>query len=191
MGKWNGYDAEQARDIVEAVAGGGTLSLLLKPGNKMGWVTVQTFRRWRIEHPELQRAYVAAREISAESFEEEALDDVRDLRRDPGTPVDVAASRALHDQLRWSAARRNPEQYGDKSQVKVQVPVQINTVLNLGEGNVPSIPSDEIYTIETKGTVVKEVANDLLPVKKLSSWDPKAPRKRVLTPRVTLEKRKP
>src|SRR5712692_10506370 len=72
------YDPSMALEIVEKVANGELLKDICAPDSHYCHIT--TFRKWRIAHPELERAYSAARQISAEALEEEALSGARGIR---------------------------------------------------------------------------------------------------------------
>lgn len=140
------YNPEVALAICERIAEGQTLSAICAPGS--GMPARQTFHRWVVQFPELSRAYSAARELSAHSLEEEALDTARELRekksRQKLTGVEVQAMKTAMDQLRWSAGRRNPRVYSERAAVQLTVPIQINTSLDLGGG--PSM--DNVYDIK-------------------------------------------
>lgn len=121
--------------ICERIAEGETLSAICSKGS--GMPSRQTFHRWVVRYPELSRAYAAARELSAHSLEEEALDMARELKdpqkgRKKLTPSEVRAFDIAMNQLRWSAARRNPRVYSERGAINVTVPIQINTSLDLG-----------------------------------------------------------
>lgn len=133
------YNPETALAICERIAEGETLSAICKPGS--GLPSRQTFHRWVVQFPELSRAYSAARELSAHSLEEEALDTARVLKTQKGR-LGAAGIRALDvamNQLRWSAARRNPRVYSERAATTVTVPIQINTSLGLGGGTVDNV----------------------------------------------------
>ena len=127
------YCAPMALRMCELIALGRTLNEITEKGNEWGFVAKSTFIRWAFLHPELDKAYKAARELSAETFEEDALDLGRRLVKDPGGPAKVAAYRTLIEQLRWSASRRDPTKYGERTAVSIRVPVQINTNVDLGQ----------------------------------------------------------
>lgn len=115
---------------MEGIASGKTLTALLKED---GMPPRTTFYRWLTIYPELNKTYEAARELSAQSFEEEALDMARTLKGPnefSGTKVkmyEVAMA-----QLRWSAARRDPKRYGQRQEASLIVPIQINTTMDIG-----------------------------------------------------------
>lgn len=129
------YNPELALGIVERIAEGETLSAICVKGS--GMPSRQTFHRWVVRYPELSRAYSAARELSAHSLEEEALDTARQLKgpdRKKLTPTEVRALDVAMNQLRWSASRRNPKVYSERGAISITVPIQINTSMDLGAG---------------------------------------------------------
>ena len=130
------YSPEIAFTICERVAEGETLKAICKPTD--GLVSRQTFHRWVVLYPEASRAYSAARELSAHSLEEEALDLARDVMVGEKTSQKVRAFDVAMNQLRWSASRRNPRVYSERGAVQITVPVQINTSLDMGQGNAGS-----------------------------------------------------
>ncbi len=194
--------------ILEKVAEGQTLNQICTLANAMP--TRATFRRWCMLNPDLGKAYREATLISATALEEEAIDIARQIRANSGTGTEVRAAEVAMNQFRWSATRRDPAKYGERQQASIIVPIQINTNLNLGqdgdkpveESNIYDIkaqvmlPVDEAYdraegpppnTVpEAPGEIVvpEKGANSIKLVPKSQRWDPKAPRKRVLTPRV-------
>jgi len=128
------YDAEMVLKICDRIQGGELLNVICSPTS--GNVTTQTFWRWTVIFPECARAYAAAREISAYAMEEEALQIGRGVWGEPGSAQRVRAADIYMNQLRWSASRRNPRIYSEKTAVKVVVPIQINTGLDLlGDGS--------------------------------------------------------
>jgi hypothetical protein len=85
--------------------------------------------------PTLQQVFAAARTISGYALEDEALALARAQYQTPGTKEKLTAARLLVDQLRWSAAKRNPQVFSERAEVKVTVPISIKTTLDLaGDG---------------------------------------------------------
>lgn len=124
-----------------------------------GLISYDTFMRWVMISQEAARTYMAAREISAYALEDEALGMIRALRDEPGDSNRVRAFDVGINQMRWSAARRNPRVFSEKAAVKITVPIQINTGLNLD----PKQPAGEVtsgdtsvYTLEAKVETVQE-----------------------------------
>lgn len=88
--------------------------------------------------PDLSKAYTEARRASAHSFEDKALGLAEDLvAANEFTGTQVQAHKAAMEQFRWSATRRNPAEYAEAGANKVSlvVPIQINSSLNLAEGD--------------------------------------------------------
>lgn len=150
------YNAAMALEMCEHIAEGETLREICAPGR--GFVSYWTFRRWVITQPELARAYQEARTLSAISFEEESIDLSREIRADPGTAQRVRAYDVAMNHLRWVAARRNPQLFSEKVAIKLTVPIQINTNLDLGGSLMDQTigrDGDSTYTLEA--TVHEEV----------------------------------
>ena len=124
------YNPMMAVEMCERIADGATLRDLCTPGN--GFVTYYTFRRWCLTQPELALAYREARTLSAINFEEESIDMAREIRKEPGSAQRVRAYDVAMNHLRWVAARRNPQLFSEKAAIKLTVPIQINTNLDLG-----------------------------------------------------------
>lgn len=154
------YNPHVAMRIVERIAEGELLKDICAEGQ--GMPHRGTFHRWVVNNAELARAYGAARELSAQAMEEEAIDMARAIRKNPGTSVNVRAYEVAMNQLRWSAQRRDPSKYGDKAQVSVRVPVQINTQLNLGTdvGGGSTLDHPNIYQITASVNVPVQAAVD-------------------------------
>lgn len=142
------YDPEIALEIVEQIAQGHTIREICKPGTKFPHPV--TFKRWVINNPDLARAYKAARLLSAEAFEEEALDLAREIRLKQQDGTQVRAYEVAMAQLRWSAERRDPEQYANRGQVNVRVPIQITTTLDMGSVVSSEVDGKSIYKISAK-----------------------------------------
>lgn len=147
------YEPELALKICEQVAEGRTLKDIC---NDAKMPHRSTFNRWVVNYPELSRAYGAAREVSAYSLEEEALELGREIRKEPGTSQKVRAFDVLMNQLRWSASRRNPQVFSEKGSVQVTVPIQINTALDLGEEVQAAVSPDHPNIYELTAEVETE-----------------------------------
>lgn len=156
------YQAEVAMALIERIAQGDTMQEALDAlkaareeagGDGPTIPTRVTIYRWLTLYPAMKRAYDAAKELSAVSLEEKALDLARKLSGPHNyTAVQVSAFRAAMEQFRWSAERRDPTHYGTKQQVAVTVPVQINTTLDLGNapthGGRSGPDFSDVYTVE-------------------------------------------
>lgn len=144
------YEAGVAVRILEGIANGETVTdLCAQPGMP----TRNTVHRWVNTHPEFHRAFMAARELSAMAFEEQALGLAKKLY----SPNDfngtvVRAYEVAMGQLRWSAARRDPARYGQQNNQVIVVPIQINTTLDMGEGAASRNTAEhpDIYQIEAR-----------------------------------------
>lgn len=189
-------------DVLEQVAEG---KLLRDIEMIPGMPRKRTIMQWVITFPEARQAYRAARELSAESFEEEAIGMGRSISKESSPAgAKVRAFEVAMNQLRWSAARRDPAKYGDQRQQTIVVPVQINTSLPMGGGTIGAGTEEHpnIYKLEAKVDVPIEGNFTELPpqeekglvktsaekAKKNKGWP--GPHKRVLTPRVPKEVQK-
>lgn len=128
------YDPTLALDIVERIADGELLKDICSPSASRPTIAKSTFLRWVSTVPELAKAYAAAQQISALSFEENAIAKATAVSNEPGSAVNVAAANLYVSQMRWSAARRNPTKYSDKGNTQIVVPVNITTTLDMGKG---------------------------------------------------------
>lgn len=159
------YDADRALEVCELIAQGYTLKSITEQRDEEGkhlYVSYSTFQRWVISHPELRKAYLAARELSAFAFEDEALRMAKSLsNQEIRDSAMVRAFDVAMNQLRWSASKRNPREYGEKSSHSITVPIQINTSLDLGQGGVPKNVDENVYNI--KGLVKVPVPELLEP----------------------------
>jgi len=129
---------DQATRVLEAIAAGDTLKDI---SQRPGFPTRDTFYKWMMLYPDLKTAYDAARELSALSLEEEALDMARVLKApNDFTGTKVRAYEVAMAQFRWSAERRDPSRYAGGQKTSVMVPIQINTTLDLGQqgGSAPA-----------------------------------------------------
>ncbi len=141
------YSPELALSICEHVAEG--LSLV-KVCELPDMPTRQTVYKWLSVYPKFFDAYERAREISAQSLEDEAIDMARALTmQNDFTGTKVQAYNIAMQQLRWSAAHRDRNRYGERPANTVVVPVQINTTLNLGQNGEPAKDNEKsIYTVD-------------------------------------------
>lgn len=126
------YDPLLALKIVERVAHGETLTKICD--TSQGMPSYFTFHKWVLREPDLAKAYGAARVLSAQVFEDTALDKAREVADEPTSAPKVRAFEVLINQLRWSAEKRDPQQYSPKAAVNVRVPIQIITSLGLDKG---------------------------------------------------------
>lgn len=141
------YDPALAVAICERIAEGETLS---KVCAGEGMPDRKTFRRWMVREPELRKAYEAARELQSHSLFDEALDLVRKLKDETLENAKVTALRVALEQLRWSAGKLNPAQYGEKSSPNGAMTVIVNTTLNLGASDrqLGPAPGENLYTLK-------------------------------------------
>jgi len=145
------YTPEVALKICELVAAGETI---LDIGERDDMPSRQTIHRWLSVYPKFFDAMERAKEVSAWSFEEEALGMARKLKdANDFTGTKVQAYNIAMQQLRWSASRRDKARYGQQATAgDTIVPIQINTTLNLGQEGQPA-PSDiaqSVYTVEVE-----------------------------------------
>lgn len=141
------YSPELALGICERIMNGETLTEICK---ERGLPSRETFRRWCMLYDSLKRAYDAARELSAQSLEEEALDMARTLKGpNTFTSQRIRAYQVAMEQLRWSASRRDPARYGNQNTPTLTVPIQINTNLDLG-GEAQIADGQHIFKIEAQ-----------------------------------------
>jgi hypothetical protein len=146
------YDPVIALRICELIADGKTLTDVVKTE---GMPSRATIYRWLAAFPQFGEAFERAREVSAQSFEDEALELARILTTEGSTfnGTKVRAFEVAMAQLRWSAARRDPKRYGATQQGNTAIAVQINTSLNLGQDgpldiSASTAPVTNVYTFE-------------------------------------------
>ena len=149
------YSPELALKICEKVAEGETLSVICKG---IGMPHRTSFWRWVMLYKDVSVAYQAARELSAQSLEDEALGMARELAgKNSFNTVKVRAMDIAMQQIRWSATRRDPSKFGQKAEKTITVPIQIITSLDLGGDN---RDTQGIYTITA--TVTPPTGTDQL-----------------------------
>lgn len=143
------YSAEVALKICELTAEGVTLADIAARDDMPSRATLY---RWLSAYPKFFDAYERAKEISAQSLEEEALTMARHLKdANDFTGTKVQAYNYAMQQLRWSAARRDKVRYGQAiAPTNLSIPIQINTTLNLGQDGQPSATDNQssVYTVE-------------------------------------------
>ena len=142
------YSFEVAEALLIAVAEGKTLTEIAKQPDMPSRKTIY---KWLTQYPKFFDAYERAKEVSAQSLEDEALTIARNLQgSNDYSGVKVTALNYAMQQLRWSAARRDPARYGQKAEAVTTIPIQINTSLNLGqEGQPPASDNHQsVYHVE-------------------------------------------
>lgn len=150
------YTPETALTICEELAGGKTVTEICE---MPGMPSRNTVYKWLSVYPKFYDAFERAKEISAQSLEEEALTLARNLTGpNDFTGVKVSAYNVAMTQLRWSAARRDPNRYGQKMNSTSVVPIQITTTLNLGQDGKPA--SDAVSSVYTVTVGVPPAANE-------------------------------
>lgn len=177
------YNEELALAICERLSFGETLKHICE---SEGMPSRSTVHRWVINYPKFGDAYNAARELSAYALEDEAMEAARLIRsQHESNSAKVRAYDIAIQQFRWSAARRNPRVFSERSAVLVTVPIQINTSLNLDSGapvdQSASSDPNAIYTIEA--TVNKEINPDVEPEDKNPFVSPKTSGTKAKPPR--------
>lgn len=88
--------------------------LTVKEAATKAGTTRKSLWLWAATDAALGDLYARARSISADAYDDEALEVAR-----TSTPETVAADRLRVDQLKWAAAKRRPKEYGDRQQVEV------------------------------------------------------------------------
>lgn len=137
------YDPLIALEVVERVSNGDLLQNITK---KPFPITKGTFLQWVSSVPELQKAYLTAKKLSAMSFEEKAIHAAEQLIVKGAGKDLIAATNTLISQYRWTATRRDPTTYSDKGNTNIVVPVNINTTLDMGNGD--KVEDNSIYTLK-------------------------------------------
>lgn len=157
------YEPAKAIKICERIAEGETLSAICEDE---GMPQRSTFRRWMVRQPELRKAYEAARELQSHSLFDEALDLVRRLKTGELENAQVNAYRVALEQLRWSAAKLNPAQYGEKQNPSGVLNVQIITSLDLGKGQqLGPAPGENLYNLKvTSPALIDASASSEMPI---------------------------
>lgn len=128
------YDPQIALDIVERIAEGELLIEITAAQARPLTVSRSTFLQWVETVPDLRHAYAVAIKLSAHAMEEKALIAAKLSADKPGSATQVSAVSLYVNQLRWSATRRDPQNFSDKGNTQVVVPVNIRTTLDLGTG---------------------------------------------------------
>ena len=83
---------------------------------------------WLNIHPDFKRRYQMARRDRADHFHDKALD----IALNVGHKDDVPAAKLAVDTLKWAAEKANPEQYGQKTEVKQTSAQSVTITLHTG-----------------------------------------------------------
>ena len=186
-------DPEAVFSFCEQVAFGRDLSDI---ANDPGMPTVAQFLSLVMREPQVGMLYDKARAMSAYAQEDEALTRLKNSLADTKmTQVDVRKLEAYVGQLRWSASKRNPQVFSERSNVNVTVPIQINTSLPMGGDNLAGGTTEHPNIYELKADVVREVAEPTVEEALVEQAEERkarrkaGPQKRVLIPRDSPEYR--
>lgn len=164
--KFTAYVPEVAWRVCEMIAEGKTFDEIFSEENR-GTVCAQTtFFRWVLNYGECRRAYLMALEISSYVLEDLAMQEAKKIASAPGSAQRVSAFRAYIEQLKWSASKRNPKAFSDKAPVNVTVPIQINTGLDMGDGQGKEAPKvqggENVYAIKATVEDIEEIDQESL-----------------------------
>lgn len=151
------YRPEIAARILIRVSNGTTARVACA----MEGIQPVTFRMWCMAMPALQKAWMNARVEKASSLFEEVLALSRALQEGNPSTNKVAALRVATDNLRWAAAKLDP-QFSERPASQI-VAIQINSGLDLGARGVagrpaPAGPQGFTYAIEATITDVPDEA---------------------------------
>ena len=150
------YDAEVMGRICVRIAGGETLTAICKEKDQP---TTWTFRNWVLKDERIREMYTQARELKAHSLFDEALDMAREIKESPGSSQRVRAYDILITHLRWAAGKLNARDYSERSSTKFIVPIQINTTIDLGGGEVDP---DKVYDLTAEVVIDPDEAESQL-----------------------------
>lgn len=140
------YTTEIAEAICVKIASGETLEEISR---ETGFPARGTVYRWLARYPKFYDAYERAREVSAQSLEEEALLMARNLKNaNDFSGTKVQAYNIAMQQLRWSASRRDKARYGQQMPTAAPLMIQINSSLNLDPAVQANDVAKSVYTIE-------------------------------------------
>lgn len=101
------FTPEQADAICAWIAEGKSLAAWCRQTNTL----YKTVTNWLKGEPEFQKAYIQAREDSADA-DADAMSDIRDRVLSGELKPDQA--RVAMDALKWSSGKRKPKVYGDR-----------------------------------------------------------------------------
>ena len=154
------YDAEVMGRICVRIAAGETLNTICKGKDQP---TTWTFRNWILHSEQLREMYAQARELKAHSLFDEALDEARAIKKNPGSAQEVRAADILITHLRWAAGKLNARDYSERSSTKFIVPIQINTTIDLAGGEVDP---DKVYDLTAEVVIDPDEAESQLETRK-------------------------
>lgn len=113
MARLTEYNFDMCEKICELIADGGNISNILN-GN-VDFPSWSTFRRWKLDHVELQTLYTRSIQDKAEMVACEIDETMLDCRNGL---IDVPTARLLIDTLKWKAAKFYPKMFGEKIQTE-------------------------------------------------------------------------
>lgn len=149
----SGYSQEVAFKIIDMVMQGKSLRYVVtRPGMPS---SVTTIYRWMTLYPDFKEAVENARQLSAMSMEDKALEVADDLISEDRiwSNNQLRARELALKQWGWSAERRDPGRFGARMAPSTVVPIQINTNIDLGQDGVQKQNLD-VYAVHAR------IAND-------------------------------
>lgn len=109
MANTTNYDYQLCLEICDKIAYGDNIVNILQSNKK--YPTWSTFRRWKIEHNELQTLYVNCQQDKAIALENE-IDDYRAMLL--SKEIDASTYNVLVQTLKWKMAKFYPKTFGEK-----------------------------------------------------------------------------
>ena len=113
MARLSEYDFELCKEICDQLADGNNIKRILR-SNEDKYPTWTTFRRWKLEHEELNTLYINCQQDKAMSIEDR-LDELEDLLI--AKEIDPSTYNTLAQTLKWKMAKFYPKVFGDKNTV--------------------------------------------------------------------------
>lgn len=141
------YSDELAQSICEGIALGKSLVTVLKAKGMPSYTAVID---WLKKHPEFAVLYAQAREDQAD-FDADQIGQIADETR--RGKVDPAAARVAIDAYKWTAGRRKPRVYGDKTLiggVEDAPPVKLQHTLDVSNLNLEELAVLEAALMKVK-----------------------------------------
>lgn len=112
VGRPSSYTPEIGNEICERIACGEALKGIVRDE---AMPSERTVFRWLSTNDAFRQQYTRAREAQADA-DADAVSDI--AARVLSGEIDPQAARAAVDALKWSAGKRNPKRYGDKTAVE-------------------------------------------------------------------------
>ena len=119
MARPTDYTEELVGILCSRIATGTSLRKVCKADDMPSIAAVYN---WFPKYPEFVEQYARAKEDSGDA-DQDRLDEIAERLLDKDDELDVQAARVAADIIKWSAGKKRPKKYGDKTMIEDVTPI--------------------------------------------------------------------